>query len=1074
MELKVEKMIKRSNKKKGRNITLSLMIMFLLNCVGAMAEVNSTEGQKDIGTSVDNKENIKSEGKVTDNNQNVGNGLAKYCTGETAITISPIKNTANISAFVDINDGSVVRESVNGGNGIGIYSKGAVTVKNFENTGNIIGKATTTNSQIGSNNSNSIGNGVAVYAYGSSRTIQIFGKNEGNIAGYANNVSGTRINAGNGIGLMASASGGQIVRSTIENTGLISGSINSVSGEYNNVGNGIGIYGHNSVEVGNIYNAGLISGNSTSSTAKYTNVGNGIGIYSFENGSTVGDITNTGIIKGSNAAISVMTISQKNSTGIITNYGILAGQKIVDVSENKDIERNSYGLEIMLNAQGEISSVASGKETMLSSGDNNYTVINGKIVEDGKSTESIKASGLKEQTSKLVLNGVDKTLTVDKEVTLTNSIINGYNTAIEVTSENKFTGIDVIINGGVDGKSAAIVGDDAGNKVVLSGNSKINGNIDLGNGKDTLVFGDITSNVARTLGIRETTSSITINSGIAGVENIDVNQNVVLGEDAKVTGAEAITIGDSGSLALTLKTDGEKATHALTGNQNLTITGSKGENADLILVTNGAAKETVVDMTGITLSGLSIGTDSILDKVVKVDKAEGNITIKENGDLEGILGGTTGGNEGSNVGSDDTTNGDSDNNAGVENPDNGVTPENPGDTGNDNTDTSNPFLELVNRVNYEDLNGIALAAMNADKEALKEIIGSSLTRATDSQKENLVNYLLGMYTASPYSLSSELSRKSADMFKNSVLATDLHPELNKWAVYGGFTHVDGGIKDAYYGMDSEIYTSASYGVEADSKLTGLYVMGEYGVQEDLTAGVIFGGNKAKTEIDGRAKVEGDAIYLGAFAKKYVGNLRLVAGAGYQYGDYKADRYVNAVTGVKSYDANYNDNTFNVYTDAKYSHKIAENTYLEPSLGFNYVYISQDGAKEDGRLAIETASKEFNYSTVTTGLDVRKDIKTQNMKHTVTAGVFYDRLVDGAKEDKIKANFVGGNDEINLLVASKNEHTVGVRAKYEVELQNGVSFDVKGSYTFARDTHNGNAKNEAKGEWIVGAGIGYRF
>jgi hypothetical protein len=44
----------------------------------------------------------------------------------------------------------------------------------------------------------------------------------------------------------------------------------------------------------------------------------------------------------------------------------------------------------------------------------------------------------------------------------------------------------------------------------------------------------------------------------------------------------------------------------------------------------------------------------------------------------------------------------------------------------------------------------------------------------------------------------------------------------------------------------------------------------------------------------------------------------------------------------------------------------------------------------------------------------------------------------------------------------------------LELENGILFDVKGSYNVERDSHNGNGKNRAKGEWIVGAGIGYKF
>ena len=44
----------------------------------------------------------------------------------------------------------------------------------------------------------------------------------------------------------------------------------------------------------------------------------------------------------------------------------------------------------------------------------------------------------------------------------------------------------------------------------------------------------------------------------------------------------------------------------------------------------------------------------------------------------------------------------------------------------------------------------------------------------------------------------------------------------------------------------------------------------------------------------------------------------------------------------------------------------------------------------------------------------------------------------------------------------------------LNLKVGVLFDVKGSYSVERDSHNNSGKNKNKGEWIVGAGMGYKF
>ena len=61
-----------------------------------------------------------------------------------------------------------------------------------------------------------------------------------------------------------------------------------------------------------------------------------------------------------------------------------------------------------------------------------------------------------------------------------------------------------------------------------------------------------------------------------------------------------------------------------------------------------------------------------------------------------------------------------------------------------------------------------------------------------------------------------------------------------------------------------------------------------------------------------------------------------------------------------------------------------------------------------------------------------------------------------------------------MVAHKNEYNLGLNAKYALEVENGTLFDVKETYAVERDSHNQFGKNKTKGEWIVGAGVGYKF
>ena len=180
--------------------------------------------------------------------------------------------------------------------------------------------------------------------------------------------------------------------------------------------------------------------------------------------------------------------------------------------------------------------------------------------------------------------------------------------------------------------------------------------------------------------------------------------------------------------------------------------------------------------------------------------------------------------------------------------------------------------------------------------------------------------------------------------------------------------------------------------------------------------------------------------------------------------------------VMKYSDSYNDMTYDIYLNGRYSHNIGENLFLEPYGTLSYTYIKQDSADEGSKvLAIETDSKSFDYTTAKVGVDLKKVIPHEKGKSTLSAGVSYTRLLTGADEENITGRFKGENaSNFDILVPHKNEHSIGLNAKYALELESGILFDVKGSYNVERDSHNGTGKNRNKGEWIVGAGLGYKF
>lgn len=730
------------------------------------------------------------------------------------------------------------------------------------------------------------------------------------------------------------------------------------------------------------------------------------------------------------------------------NYGLF----IEELEESSNIL--TKGLEIKVN-EGNDYTLVSGEFGKEYSGENiegiEYDIKNAQAKKDGDKivgTESIAVNG---EIKNSIYNGITDTVKISGDIKFDNVTVNGYKSAVIFGEEGgNLTLNNSIINGGIDreyddegnllSSSPTIKGSEKSDTLTMVGDTKINGKIDLGNGEDTINFGEKLVQETYSDKIKD---NINVLDDISGVENININENTTFFETSNIDGVKNIEIGEGKELGLRLKVDGENITHSLTGNDGLKITGKGSEDSTgkINLISSEIGEDSVIDMSGIDVTNVAFGTSSILDKVeVELD---GDIKIEIGKDLGDVI----------------------------------VKPEEPEkpDPDPDPNPDPDPDEKLPENINYESLNKIygSIVENPENVTELKKLIGSDLKTLSTEQEKYLVNYLAEMYVSSPYSLSSELSRKSVDNFVDIVSDKDLKPKEKSWSIYGGFTHIDGGVENSYYGQNQYTWDNGIKKDKIDSKLSGLYTFGEYGVKDNLSFGVIFGANNLESEVANGSKVDGTAIYLGGFVKKYMGNLRLLAGAGYQYGDYEVDRYSLGADKIRDYGESYNDNTFNLYTDIKYSHMVRENFYLEPSIRLNYIHISQEGIKESGKLSIETDSKDFDYTNLRFGMDIRKNFYTANMKHSLVFGGYYEKMLDGDENEKITARFEEGSD-FDILVAGKNRDKVGVRVKYEVELENGISFDVKGDYSFARDVHIGDMKHEDKGEWRVGVGLGYRF
>ena len=854
------------------------------------------------------------------------------------------------------------------------------------------------------------------------------------------------------------------------------GEITSSGGTY---GSGYGIYVTSGLN-GNLTNNGKITGTASSGYGIYvtnlagelknngeiTAFGTGSSSYGIlldgKDASSHSNITNTGVIYGKKNAIKVY----KGTLEALYNYGLLvAGETITDGTITK---LNNYGL-----AFKDVSGTYSATDDDFSkfgtiSTEGEYTVINAKAennnkddiggtksltLEDGKlysDADDIVGSEISDFSSdkQYVLNGIENTLKVSGENNkLNNSRVNAYETAVVMGEDNSILTLDnTVVNGGMKEDTTTISITENGSALTVKGDSVINvrdGGVAIAvDGDDnavvlkgnTIVNGKMEANGERNILDLDGTGKdgMNMHHDITGFEKMAIDNNVTFFEDMEVTGTTEVTVEGTGVLKKEVSPKAPasvddtppKATHAFSGTDGMTIEGISPEEAGTLnFITNGIGRVIDVDMTNIALKNMKIKASSIIDKAeihkdfirLGAGSALGEIVNPKEVKRYGQL---------------------------------------------------NKIYKSIYSSREENLDGLR------DILSLSTYLGKNYdynNRTDEEQLASLLGYLTSVYIESPYSYSSELSRRSMGMFRDIVTENEFRPNLNNWLIMGGLTHADGGTKDTYYGQNYHEIDGGTAETSADMKLTGAYMLAKYGYSENLSLGLTLEGNKSEAKMD-VSKVKGNSGYLGAFAENYRGNLTLKAGAGVQYSEYDADR---RITG-DSYSDKYSDMAYDIYLNGRYSNPMGDNLFLEPYATLSYTYIDQDGANEGNKtLAIETDSKSFDYTVGKVGVDLKKVIPHEKGKSTLTAGVSYTKILDGADEEHITGRFKGGSD-FDILVAHKNEQSIGLNAKYALELENGVVFDVKGSYSVEEDSHNSSSKNKSKGEWIVGAGIGYKF
>lgn len=902
----------------------------------------------------------------------------------------------------------------------------------------------------------------------------------------------------------------------INNNGLISGYASGEAGKgqtsafanLDSSGNGIISRGSTDAIIESIINSGTISGyafaqsNTFNSGIDYLRLrhsGDGIAI----NGKTDTPInnnyiiTNSGVIKGSQSAISFDALKPN----LVNNYGILAGKIIfskgTEIIQNNSTatgsnnstlnqpnnsnSQNNYGIYIKLqsgNSANTIQVATDGEQDVMIStiqfGTNGGTIDNKAVLNVQRYNNNIAVNTDIATDSYLLLTnannlysdsifngaGIKKgVLTLENDnqsLNLNSSIVNAYKTAIKITGNNAtFISENTTLNGGglenknpiveiqgnnsnTEFKNSIINGDvfisgDNGN-IYLTNNNIINGNILSAENKNNSLY----------LGDQISENTLNIFHDIKNFKNITTNGKVTLFETAKIEGNGDINLNQG---ILLVRLDGSERDNKgrVTGHALYTHSGKinigegnsdnsnlpEGENhpdiiagAKLFFKASGLGTGTIISMNGTDISHLDdeqLGTYSIAHTARKFVLGQDDHLLKTPIITPFILPDTT-------------------------------------------TDVVIDVKKLDDIIdtdeveNKEDLDDIweSIIGGEQDNELLPTTEGE-----IDAKKE-FISILDQIYANNPYAYVGPASRANLLMFSDKIFNTKM-PKYQEWIVeaHQTYNHMQFPSIEQTNRFNS-IYQTNKY--TSNLKSYGFLGTAEYGIAENSSLGFALGGTKQYLKMSKGSKFDANLGYIGIYAKRNIDNLRITAGAGYQYGYYDVDRILSNRYQYFKNDGQLSTDSLGLYLEGRYFINLNKTTTLQPKIRFSYTAVDQKRVKEDKKpLSIDVDKHLYRDTYLELGADLVKKSFVKNAILEMRAGLSYIRnlntdreyltaRIKNSSDFKIKG-VKQAEDNLKLLLGIDYERTNGMFYNFYTELESD-----------RENSHNINLK----------VGIGYRF
>ena len=305
-----------------------------------------------------------------------------------------------------------------------------------------------------------------------------------------------------------------------------------------------------------------------------------------------------------------------------------------------------------------------------------------------------------------------------------------------------------------------------------------------------------------------------------------------------------------------------------------------------------------------------------------------------------------------------------------------------------------------------------------------------------------------------YTAGTVVTKNITDSYLSAVEDFKERAGKGEWLAQGKFinsdTEFDGGSK--VKGYDGDINSAVG--------------MVEYGLTENTSYGVAFGGGDTEIDIDGGGKLDGDNYYLGFYTKHRTANgIDLTGNIGFIKSDLDSKlantlNVDNHIINNDFVDGSADSTAFALSLKGKKDFYVTDSVKLQPVVGARMTLINQDKA-ENKKMGFEVKEQDVYVLEGILGANIAKEFALENGKLEFNTGIEYAFSTSSENRDA-RYELFGHEIELNDSKIDNNKGTTHVGVDYEHE--NGVGFN--GKYEMMWSDKGDDSR--------ITAGISYRF